>query len=291
MDMRSIRYFIAVFEEKSVSAAAKRCFVAQPSISTTIAQLEEKLGVSLFMRHRKGVTPTHEAEKFYKFAVNLLGEFEALETLFKHPNEQAALSIAVMPTIDPGKIGEFIKSINSNSADLLLRLVDLEEESDARIISEFFRKKEERFVVLWEENYVLAMPHGHRLSLQSSVDLELLNGEKLIDRCLCEQHNDVTNFLKKHRVAPIIVARAKSEDLAMALVSAGLGVAIVPETSLRNINNVVARPIKEFKLARKVGFAYNPDVSSSAGLELALEKIKSIKTGGRKSGMNIQDQC
>ena len=279
MDMRAIRYFVAVFEEGSVSAAAKRCFVAQPSISTTIAQLEDQLGTSLFLRHRKGVTPTPEAHLFYKSAVGLMGEFDALKGLFRRTEEELPLSIAVMPTVDSGKIGGLIKSLGAISERLSLRLVDLNEPADARIVSDHLRGKNEHFVQLWEEKYVLALPHGHRLTLQGAVALQDLHGVRFIERCLCERHDEVTAFLAKHRIEPVPVARAMNEEWAVALVAAGLGVAVVPESSVRNREDVASKPLKGFDLVRRVGIAHDPASSSSAALQLVLKVLESSKNG------------
>lgn len=82
MDTRALKYFVAAYEEQSISAAAKRCFVAQPSISTSIADLEATLGVALFIRHPRGVTPTVEARELYDAAKKVLGEMSAIENLF-----------------------------------------------------------------------------------------------------------------------------------------------------------------------------------------------------------------
>ncbi|MHB8347969.1 MAG: LysR family transcriptional regulator [Acidiferrobacterales bacterium] len=274
--MRTLKYFVAVFEEKSVSAAAKRCFVAQPSISTAIAQLEDQLATSLFLRHRKGVTPTPEARRLYKVAINLLGEFEALKDMFKEAEEPIPFSLAIMPTIDSFKIGEFVKRITMSSEGLLLRLVDLNEQADARIVSENLRRKTERFVPLWQEKYVLALPQGHRLTLQSSVTLRDLHGIRFIQRCLCERHDEVSSYMKDQHIKPITVARAKNEEWAVALAAAGLGAAMVPESSVRNVDSVVARPIHDLKLARNVGFAYDPSTSSSAAMKRILDDLKTV---------------
>jgi len=277
MDMRAIKYFIAVYEEGSVSAAAKRCFVAQPSISTTVSQLEEQLGLQLFIRHSKGVTPTQEAHLFYKSANNLMGEFEALNDLFRKVDDPLPMSLSIMPTIDAKKIGEFIKRISATTDRLLLHLVDLNEYADARIVSDHLRKKSERFIPLWNEKYVLALPHGHRLTLQSSVELNELHGVRFIERCHCELNDEVLSFINKSHIKPITVARAMNEEWAVAMVTAGLGVAIVPESSVKNIDSVVTKPIKGLKLIRKVGFAYDPTNSSSIGMQLILEELKSFE--------------
>lgn len=271
MDIKTLKYFCAVYEEKSISAASKRCFVAQPSISTSLSQLEELLEVKLFMRHRKGVTATAEGERFYHYAIKLLGEFDALKGLFKQQKEPIPLSLAIMPTIDTTMTEQLFRRLGKISERLLLRLVDLNGQADARIISDHLRRKGERFIPLWDEAYVLALPHGHPLTLQESVTLNDLHGVRFIERCLCEIHDDVASYLSKHHIAPLTVAQASNEEWAVALVASELGVSVVPESSTRGRENISTRPIKGLKLQRKVGLSYNPKSAPSAGLQLLLE--------------------
>lgn len=282
MDVRSLKYFVAVYEEQSLSGAAKRCFVAQPSISTTLAQLEERLAVKLFLRHRRGVTPTEEARTFYRVAIKLIGEFSALGDLFKQEAEDIPLTLAIMPTIDATRIGEFLTNLTVDTQKLLLRLVNLGEHADARIVSEQLREKHEHFIHLWDENYVLAIPLKHRLTLQNNVALENLQGERFIERCLCEVHDEVSGFLDKQHIKPVIVAKATNEEWAVALVEAGLGMAIVPESSVRDGRRVCVRPIKELNLMRRVGFAYDPKVALSTGLRIALEQLAPKQSGNQR---------
>ena len=65
MDIRELRYFAAVYRERNLTAAAKRCFISQPSISAAITNLEAELGTTLFIRHKKGMAPTASAEQFH----------------------------------------------------------------------------------------------------------------------------------------------------------------------------------------------------------------------------------
>ena len=66
MDLRSLRYFCAAAEAGSLTAAAERCHVAQPSISNAVAQLEQEFALRLFSRSKRGVTLTPEGEAFYQ---------------------------------------------------------------------------------------------------------------------------------------------------------------------------------------------------------------------------------
>lgn len=65
MDIRHLKAFIAVFEERNITAAAQRLCVAQPSLSVTIRQLEEELGVELFLRQARGVDVSEQARVLY----------------------------------------------------------------------------------------------------------------------------------------------------------------------------------------------------------------------------------
>ena len=82
-DLRALGYFVAAFEERSVTAAARRCFVAQPSISMAIKGLEEALGTVLFERSRSGLAPTPAGERLYPRACSLLAQSTAMVRDFR----------------------------------------------------------------------------------------------------------------------------------------------------------------------------------------------------------------
>src|SRR5262245_53694625 len=100
MELRELGYFIAVFEENGVSAAARRCFISQPSVSAAIASLEAELGTRLFVRHRRGTTPTPAAAQLYPVARRLVDEASALRSAFRPPPVARRLSIGLMRSLD-----------------------------------------------------------------------------------------------------------------------------------------------------------------------------------------------
>ena len=85
MELRELRYFLAVYETGSVTAAARRCFISQPSISAALAALERELETTLFVRHRKGVAATAAAEALYVRARRLVDDALSLKALFAAP--------------------------------------------------------------------------------------------------------------------------------------------------------------------------------------------------------------
>jgi DNA-binding transcriptional LysR family regulator len=76
MDLRQLRYFLAVAEERSVTRAAGRLHLTQPPLSAQLARLEHELGVELFVRHRRGVSLTAAGEQLRGHAERILGELE-----------------------------------------------------------------------------------------------------------------------------------------------------------------------------------------------------------------------
>ena len=76
MQIHQLRYVLAVAENKSFSAAAKKLFLAQPSLSQQIINLEKELGIALFVRHPKSVTLTDAGEQFLKSARRIVNEVD-----------------------------------------------------------------------------------------------------------------------------------------------------------------------------------------------------------------------
>jgi DNA-binding transcriptional LysR family regulator len=251
MDIRELRYFAAVFRERNLTAAARRCFISQPSISTAITNLEAELGTTLFIRHKKGVAPTEAAEQFHIVARRIIDEADAARNLFRKPSARHALTLGLMRTLDQPRTIALLKPLTANP-ELSLRLVGANKAADARIVSKNIIDLDEHFVPLWTERYVAALPPSHPLTLKQRLRTSDFAGVPMIDRCHCEQHEFFGRTTPPRKPAAI----AESEDWAMALVAAGVGVAIVPEGVARANPDVAVREI-EVDVKRQVGLAYS----------------------------------
>lgn len=269
MDIRALRYFVAVYEEGSITAASRRCFVAQPSISTMVAQLEDSVGAQLFLRHRKGVTATDAAEVLYPLAKRILGEVQAMRSLFQGTRQTQVLHLGLMPSLDAHRVGALLSAM-IQPPGLELRLVGHEEHADARIVSDRLKRAEEVFHPLWQERYLVALPYGHPLTLKEKVGLDDLEGVALIERCHCELRDEVVALLAGRKSSLNIVARTHSEEWAAALVGAGVGAALLPEGSIRGRVDIVSRPLAEAELSRQVGLAHGKDSGLPQGIEEAI---------------------
>jgi len=74
MDLRQLKYFVAVFEHGNLSRAAEHIPISQPALTRSVKMLEDELGVELFHRHARGAAPTPAGERFYHHAKSILAE-------------------------------------------------------------------------------------------------------------------------------------------------------------------------------------------------------------------------
>lgn len=276
MDMRELRYFVAVFEERNLTAAARRCFVSQPSISVAISNLERELGTGLFIRHKKGVAPTASAHDLYPLARHMIEEAEAVRRLFRKPSPGRNLTLGLMRTLDIQRTLAVLKPLTTEP-DLHLRLVGAEDTCDVRLISKVMLKSNENFVPLWTERYVVALPPSHALALKPRLRAADLRDARVIDRCHCEYSGLFAGTGANIKT----VAIAQSEEWALALVGAGLGIAIVPEGIARLDRGIVVREICDIEVTREVGLAYG-ETPPPAELQEFIEGLRAQEPSGSR---------
>ncbi len=258
MDLRSLKYFVTVYEQQSFSAAAKLCFVAQPSISSAISQLEQTLTRQLFIRHARGVKPSDTGERLYPLAKQLLGQADAIKTLFTDQSVKQPFYLGVTKGLGVERMSVLLKDFTASQDQMELTLVSPTETCDARIIIKEELADKELFISLWQEDYKLALPYNHVLSLKENITLADLDGLPFIHRNPCTAWNILTDTLNLAGFTVDIRAKIQTIDYALGLVHAGLGCALVPaHPEVLNKSDIVFREIEGLKLMREIVFAYN----------------------------------
>lgn len=269
MELRELSYFVAVYEEKTLTAAARRSFVSQPSVSAALASLEHELDTALFVRHRRGVTPTAAAEELYPRARRLVDEAKAVRASFRDKVPPREVTIGIMAAICADRVREVLSLVGAEPG-ARLRVVGAGEKSDLRLVARSMLEKGESFVRLWKEPFVVAIPSSHPLALVARVRVADLATAPLVERCHCEH----TRHLARGKKRPRTVASATSEEWALALVAAGVGLAIVPRGSVRTEPRVVVRPIEDVAVEREVGLAFRRTTSGARALEGLVERVR-----------------
>ena len=251
MDIRHLKAFLAVFEERNITAAAQRLFISQPTLSVTIKQLEQELGAALFLRQPRGVEVSDEARVLYPQARRMVAEAEALSRLFRARENRAPLVMGVEGDIADSQIEAFVRLAHQGLPNLLLTLQE-GCVGDARLAVEELCCEDELFLPLWEEPYVMALPAAHAMARD-----EGRGWLPIEDWITCPQHVSHQRLMALYGRSPDAVAgHAGSLKQAMHMVAAGVGVAMLPLSLARGRPGVVTRALHLPAPSRRVGLCY-----------------------------------
>lgn len=256
VDLRLLRFFIAIFEENNITSAANRCFVSQPSLSAGLKQLEEELGGQLFERSKKGVKPLDSAHYLYPLAVKLVEEASKLPGLFMAKASRQKLRLAVMPDLSQRRLAGFLQQVNQAIDKLDLELVDYQSPADCRLSIDSLRHEDEVFFPLWEEDYVLCVPKDHTLAQVDNLRPEQLNGFDFIECPPCEAHQQTIGLLACSNMSLNLVAKAESKSLVMSLVLAGFGVSFLPDGLIEDEPRLKQVKFDGPRMFRRIGLCY-----------------------------------
>lgn len=237
--IQALRYFCAVMENGSFSAAARALHMSQPPLSQAIATLEHRWDVQLFTRTSRDVRPLPAADALYPEVLDILRRVDALPA-----RARAARADHVRTPVRVGAVTSaftrLVSAILIRATDLDLTVTDLpsagivEEITAGRLDAGLVRETPAEgveCVTLLEEELRACVPADHPLASRSTCTLADLAAEPLVifDRTRATLSYDaiMTGFrLAGVRISP--VAQVGSETAAIALVRGGLGVTVVP---------------------------------------------------------------
>ncbi len=267
MELQQLRCFVAAAETESFTRGAQRVFISQPALSAAISKLEAEMDVKLFTRNKRNVVLTPAGRKLLKRARLIIGECsKAKEELRQHDIERS-LRVGVINTLPINKVALMIEQYRRENPELNLEVIDASAadlqrlEQQGRIdlaltvinhgqpqpSPKMFRNRAALFV----ERYKLAVPQEHHLSRSKQVPLESLSKEAFIVRSHCEHRRIVQACLKQAQVTLNIHYITSQDDRAIALVSSGNGVAIIPEHY--DAPGIVKLDLNLLELEREVG--------------------------------------
>ncbi len=260
MELRQLRYFIAVAEELHFRRAAARLHISQPPLSQQIARLEEELGCRLLSRTRRRVELTAAGEAFLRDARAMLDELDvAVATARRIEAGQAGLLRvnfvgSALLSIVPGIIQRFRRGRPNVEIELRERstLEQLRALSGGLVDVGLVRPPIDTDDVLaaevvMRERTVAAIPSGHPLARRARISLRSLAAEPLV-LFPREQapgfHDLLTGRLAATGTSPHVVQYAPEMTTIIGLVAAGIGVSPVPASVARlGLDGVTYRPL------------------------------------------------
>ena len=262
MEHRKLRYFLAVAEELHFGRAARRLNISQPPLSIQIRALEDELGTPLFLRDRRNVALTEAGRVLLVEAHRILAQLDHARTAVQRVGrgEAGQLAIGFITLVEynvlPGLLGEFRRRYPDISLKLRVvmsdqQLAELESELlDVGLLTAPGNRPSLQHQLVWRERLILAVPVTHRLARSASpISIRSLAHEAFVmfPRSFAPAlYDDVLRFCRNGGFSLRVAQEAEQSQTIISLVSAGLGLAILPESiqGLRRAG-VVYRPFRE----------------------------------------------
>ncbi|NWQ42801.1 LysR family transcriptional regulator [Bacillus sp. EB106-08-02-XG196] len=274
METRQIQYFLEVAKREHVTEAADALHIAQSAISRQISNLEEELGVELFIREGRNVKLTPLGKIFYeriKHVWYLMEDSKREIREYLNP-EKGTVRIAFPISMAAHTLPHIIYSFRTRfpeakfqmSNALYYDLIDgvIHGQFNLAMIAPMPNLEKEKKIkgdILFTENIVALIPLHHRLSDRPSIRLRDLINDPF---CVLPEgfvfREQVVQACNSVGFSPNIEFEGKDIDALKGLVSAGLGVALMPEMTLvdNTPRSTVVIPLSDSRLTRTVGVIY-----------------------------------
>jgi DNA-binding transcriptional LysR family regulator len=292
MELRHLRCFLAVAEELHFARAAERLHIEQSPLSRAIKELEEDLGIQLFVRTTRSTRLTRAGQLFLEYVPRI---FTALQQARDSVSAAAngfhgQLRIALSDGITPTCFSALLALCRQEEPEIEIRLIEvplcqqikglhddlydigfaqLDEAGDGLVAEP-----------IWHDPLMVAVPARHPLLAYKRVPLDevLRYPLALGDANACEGHaRQIDRALRQSSLEPLIAERVASFDLMMTLVSAGfvLGLAGASQIAASREPSVVARPLAG-RSHRLTTFLLRADSEPSDPLARFIERVLAI---------------
>jgi len=273
MTLQELKYLVALADHGHFGKAAEACFITQSTLSTQIKKLEDFLGVTLFDRSLKRITPTPIGREILAAARSIVEESERIRELAKHAQDPMArtLHLGVIPTLGPYYLPHALTLVHRKHPDLRLLLREemtpqilehlIDGKLDAGLLALPVTDDSLRVEPLFYEPFFAALPARHPLAKQSTLKVADIKAEKLLlldeGHCLRDQALDVCGTGSRGREE----VRATSLETLRQMVGMGLGLTLLPALAVdagprASKRSVEIRPFKAPPPGRTIGLVW-----------------------------------
>ncbi len=246
MNLRDLRYLVAVAEHRHFGRAAEACFVSQPTLSTQLKKLEETLGVKLIERTNRQVMLSPAGEMIVEQAQKVLSEVDLLVSMAEQHKDPLGgdFKLGVIPTVAPYLLPKILRPIRKQFPNLRLQLVEAQTaqltrmlklgELDALLLALPLQEENIRELAIYEEPFYFAAAKSHPKAGLKSIAAEDLAEEEVLlledGHCLRDQALEVCN---RHHAVENANFRATSLETLRQMVSAEVGITLMPKLAIQ----------------------------------------------------------
>jgi DNA-binding transcriptional LysR family regulator len=289
MELRHLRYFIAVAEELNFTRAAERLHIAQPPLSQQIQHLEAELGFQLFRRTKRTVHLTAAGQVFFEEAGKILQQVDRAIQLGRQTSrgELGQLTIGFVSSSAHNVVPAILQAFRTRCPAVKLELHELTTNEQlqrlrfGQIDIGFVRPPvEEEGInseIVFREPLILALPETHPLASRAKVELRELSAEPFIlfPRSLAPGLYDaIVSLCQQAGFSPIAAQEAIQMQTIVSLVAAEMGVAIVP-ASMQNFqrSGVVYKTLPESTCIVAIALIWRSDPTAAVQRFLEVARL------------------
>ncbi|MEW9149394.1 LysR family transcriptional regulator [Acinetobacter indicus] len=289
MELRSLKYFVAVVEEKSITKAAARLCIAQPPLTRQIKNLEDELGVTLFERGTRPIKTSEVGEYFYQYAVQILTLTAHAKTMVgRYKIKNTAIRIGYVGSLFYWKLPEIIDHLRKNISGIKIELVEcgtrdqVEALKIGKIDMGFGRlgisDPSIRRTILEREKLLLAVHRDHPLTKYQKEGIYL---SQVLNEIIYIYPNApkpsfstfIQGLFSELDLIPQNLKEVREIHMALGLVSSGEGVCIIPKSaSAIGIQNLKFLPILDEEAYSPITLAYR-SIDNNEYIQQILEYI------------------
>lgn len=291
LNLKDLKYLVAIADTSHFGRAAERCFVSQPTLSTQLKKLEQLLGVQLVERQPNHVQLTDVGREVADRARRLLAQSDEIVALTRaHADPLGGkLRMALIPTIGPYLLPRITQKIRKALPDLRLMLYEQQTASllaqlrsgaiDLGILALPVADETLRTRTLYTEDFLLAVPDGHPLAKRSRIKVSDLGQQTVLlledGHCLRDQALEVCHRVDIHEAEGF---RATSLETLRQMVVAGLGITLLPQLAVSPPfgaqRGLTTLPFAAPQPRRTVGAVWRKSTTRAAAIDAVCQIIE-----------------
>lgn len=263
MDIKQLRYFIAIAEEKNITAAANRLHISQPPLSMQLKQLENELGVKLIERSGKSMELTDKGIVFYKRALHLVNSLEEIKNEIQETEEgkKGVLALGIN-TLSLSGFSDVVYTFHKKYPLVSLKIV----QNDSVYLAEMVKTRaiEMAFVRLPLEHRGLTYQHliSEPFYFVTNKETRTISLEEISHTPLIIPsteglgiYNTILESFTRQNLQLSIIAECSDMNTLMELVKGGMGATIVPKSvfDVYGLKSLYSIPIKDANMSSSLG--------------------------------------
>ena len=271
MSPRQLEYFLEIYNQKSIKKAAEKLIISPQAVSKTIKEIEEELQVDLFIRGKKSLEPTVEAELLKNHAIKILDEYDKINSIkkFNEMKRKALTRYSVDGLLQYVTV-KFIEDFQKHFPDILLNIIETTEKDiieklekrdiDTAIITTPLDSEIFNYTYLYSNKNCLVINKGNPLAKKLAISQNDLDQQPIAGKgCAYSCYSSNVKKLFQRNINPQIILETTNDSLIINMAERNLAIGITLDyiAFSANSENIVIKPFQEEGQERNVFWIEN----------------------------------